>query len=219
MKMSESEIGRVWCDNSVESVTLWLDEEDCSPTELSHRLLQECPRFALNAQEEVLDMMLYIVTRGILQIRSGEIGVYSLSPVRAEGFAWDPEANRLTIKAVSALWTLASPQLRGEVAPLLYSSICRRFYQAILGRIIESDLQRRMESWRSLSLAEAEERISADILEGFRSLARRFPADHYQSVVRERLLEGDEAGLIYEELCREMMELASRQIQDLSRQE
>ena len=73
--MSATEIGRVWCDNSVESVTLWLDEEDCSPTELSRRLLEKCPRFALNAQEEVLDMMLYIVTRGILQIRSGEVGV------------------------------------------------------------------------------------------------------------------------------------------------
>jgi len=217
--MSGLEIGRVWCDNSVESVTLWLDVEDCSPAELSRRLLDECPRFALNAQDEVLDTMLYIVTRGILQIRSGDVGVYSLSPVRAEGFAWDPEANRLTIKAVSALWTLASPQLRGEAAPLLYSSICRRFYQAILGRIIETDLERRMDSWRALPPAEAEERISADILECFRSLADRFPAEHYQSEVRERLLEGDDAGEIYEDLCREMMDLASRQIQSLSRQE
>jgi len=216
--MSATEIGRVWCDNSVESVTLWLDDEDCSPTELSRRLLEECPRFALNAQEEVLDMMLYIVTRGILQIRSGEVGVYSLSPVRAEGFGWDPEANRLTVKAVSALWTLASPQLRGEVAPLLYSSICRRFYQAILGRIVESDLQRRMEPWRCLSAQEAETRIAADILESFRSLSERFPAEHYQTVVRERLLEGDEAGHIYEDICREMMGLASRQIHSLSRQ-
>jgi len=217
--MSASEIGRVWCDTSVESVTLWLDEEDCSPTDISRRLLGECPRFALNAQEEVLDMMLYIVTRGILQIRSGDVGVYSLSPVRAEGFGWDPEANRLTVKAVSALWTLASPHLRGAVAPLLYSSICRRFYQAVLGRIIETDLQRRMEPWRSLSNAEAEARISADILESFRSLAERFPAEHYQSVVRERLLEGDEAGLIYEDICREMMDLATRQIQDVSRRD
>ncbi len=217
--MSSSENGRVWCDTSVESVTLWMDEEDCSPAVLSRHLLEECPRFALNAQEEVLDMMLYIVTRGILQIRSGEVGVYSLSPVRAEGFGWDPEANRLTIKAVSALWTLASPHLRGEVAPLLYSSLCRRFYQAVLGRIIESDLQRRMDPWRSLSPAEAEVRISSDILESFRSLAERFPAEHYQSVIRERLLEGDEAGLIYEDICREMMDLASRQIQSFSEQE
>ena len=217
--MGGSEIGRVWCDTSVESVTLWLDDEDCSPADLSRRLLEECPRFALNAHQEVLDMMLYIVSRGILQIRSGDVGVYSLSPVRAEGFSWDPETNRLTVKAVSALWTLASPHLRGETATLLYSSICRRFYQAVLGRIIETDLQCRMEPWRSLSTTEAEERISADILGSFRSLADRFPAEHYQSVVRERLLDGDEAGLIYEDICREMMDLATRQIQSVSRRE
>jgi len=215
MNMSES--GRVWCETSVESVTFWLDEEDSSPPDLCRRLVEHCPRFALNAQEEVLDMMLYIVTRGILEIRSGQVGVYSLSPVRAEGFGWDPEANRLTIKAVAVLWTLASPQLRGEVTPLLYSSLCRRFYKSVLGRIIETDLERRMDSWRTLSHEEAEERISADILDCFRSLAEHFPAEHYQSVVRERLREGDEAGVIYDDLCREMMDLATRQIQSLAR--
>ena len=215
--MSISESGRVWCETSVESVTLWLEEDDCSPTDLGRRLLNDCPRFAMNAQEEVLTMMLYILTRGMLQIRSGEVGVYSLSPVRAEGFTWDPEANRLSVKAVAALWTLASPSLRGEVAPLLYSSICRRFYQSVLGRIIETDLERRMESWRSLSNEEAEAQISSDILASFRSLADRFPAEHYQNVVRERSLEGEEPGTIYLDVCREMMELATREIRSLVR--
>ncbi len=215
--MSTPESGRVWCDTSVESVTLWLDDDDCSPTDLSRRLLNDCPRFAMNAQEEVLTMMLYIVTGGMLQIRSGGVGVYSLSPVRAEGFSWDPESNRLSVKAVAALWTLASPSLRGEVAPLLYSSICRRFYQSVLGRIIETDLQRRMESWRCLSNEEAQVQISSDILASFRSLADRFPAEHYQSVVRERSLEGEEAGTIYLDVCRDMMELATREIRSLIR--
>jgi len=209
--------GRVWCETSVESVTLWLDDEDCSPTDLSRRLLDECPRFALNVHEEALDAILYIVTRGILQIRSGEVGIYSVSPVRAEGFSWDPESNRLMVKAVSALWTLASPTLRGEAATLLYSSICRRFYQSVLGRIVESDLEQRMGSWRTLSSAEAEARISADVLDCFRSLADRFRAERYQSVVRERSLEGDEPGAIYTDVCREMMGSARRGLRSLGR--
>jgi hypothetical protein len=215
--MNVSVSGRVWCDTSVESATVWLDDEDCSPTDLCRRLLDESPRFALNVQEEALDAMLYVISRGILQIRSGELGVYSLSPIRAEGYTWDPEANRLRILAVSALWTLAAPQLRGEIAPLLYSSICRRFYQSVLGRIIESDLEQRMKPWRTLSSAEAEARISADVLESFRSLAERFPASHYQSVVRERSMEGDEPGTIYVDVCRDMMGLASGDSRSLSR--
>ncbi|HVR82968.1 MAG TPA: hypothetical protein VMU54_01570, partial [Planctomycetota bacterium] len=139
--------------------------------------------------------------------------------VRAEGFAWDPEGNRLSVKAVAALWTLASPQLRGEAAPLLYSSICRRFYQSVLGRFIESDLEQRMGSWRTLAFDIAEARISADVLDSFRSLADRFPGEHYQSVVRERLLEGDEPGTIYVDVCRDMMELGRRKIRSLSRRD
>lgn len=214
--MSAVDAGRVWVETSVESVTVWIDDEDVSPVELGGRLLEESPRFAQNAQEEALNLMLVMITRGILLLRSGEVGVYSLSPVRAEGYTWDPEGNRLTIRAVSALWTLASPELRGEVAPLLYSSICRRYYQSVLGRFVEADLQRRVDGWRGLPNAEAEPLISEAILESFRSLADRFPAERYQTLVRDLSMDGHDPGRIYSQVCREMLDLARRQIRELS---
>ena len=207
--------GRVWCEVSVESCTVWVEDEDVSPVDLSRRLLEESPRFALNAQEDVLNLMLYMVTKGMLMLRSAEVGVYSLSPVRAEGYSWDPEGNRLTIHAVSALWTLAAPSLRGEVAPLLYAAICRRYYLTVLGRFVETDLQRQMESWRGLSGAEAEGKISEAVLTSFKTLADRFPAEHYQSMVSEMSMDGVEAGVVYRRVCREMMSLAGRQIRGL----
>ena len=70
---------------------------------------------------------------------------------------------------------------------------------------------------RSLSNEEAEVQISSDILASFRSLADRFPAEHYQNVVRERSREGEEAGTIYLDVCRDMMELATREIRSLVR--
>jgi len=213
--MSLLDTGLVWCETSVESATVWIHDDDVSPVELSGRLLEHSPLFARNAQEEALNLLLMLVTRGILLLRSGEVGVYSLSPVRAEGFTWDPEGNRLTLHAVSALWTLASPQLRGEVAPTLYAAVCRRYYHSVLGRIVEADLQSRMRPWRNLTGEEAERRISEDVLESFRTLADQFPAERYQTLIRDRSLAGVEPGEIYEEICRDMLHHSARRLRSL----
>lgn len=210
--MGAFETGQVWCETSVESATVWVDDEDVSPVALSGRLLQEAPLFARNAQEEALDLLLILVTRGIFLLRSGGVGVYSLSPVRAEGFTWDPEGNRLTVHAVSALWTLASPELRGDVAPILYAAVCRRYYHSVLGRIVEADLRSRMGSWRSLTSEEAERRISGEVLDSFQSLADQFPSERYQTLIRDRTLEGVEPGEIYDEVCRDMVRTAERRL-------
>lgn len=213
--MSAFDSGRVWCEASVESVTIWIDEDDFSPVVVCQRLLEDSPRFAENAHEEVLQTMIVMVTRGLVLLRSGDVGIYSLSPIRAEGYTWDPEANRLSIRAVSGLWTLADGRLRGNLAPLLYSSVCRRFYQCVLGRIVEADLERRMGEWRDLPPREAEPRISEAILDSFRAMANRFPAERYQTLVRDLSLDGVEAARIYARINREMMDLASRQLRGL----
>ena len=64
--------------------------------------------------------------------------------------------------------------------------------------------------------AEAERRISEEVLGSFRSLAEQFPAERYQSLIRDRTLDGVEPGAIYVEVCRDMLRTAARRLRSLS---
>jgi hypothetical protein len=207
--------GRVWCDTSVDSCQAWIDEDGVSAGPVCRDLLRRSQRFSLHAQPEVVDVLVFLVHRGLCQLRSGEIDVYSICPVRAEGFEWMPVSNRLSVQAVAALWTLVSDRVRGEVSPLLFNEIPRQYYHSVLGRFVEADLTRSMNGWRRMPRELAEPRISQAVLRSFRKLSQLLPLEIYQDRARELVQQGREPGTIYRDLRRDILDSGERLVRHL----
>lgn len=208
--------GRVWCETSIDACQIWVDGQEESAGRICRELLEESDRFSLHLQPEVVEILMFMIHRGLEQLRAGEVDVYALCPVRAEGFEWIPESNRLSVNAVAILWTLVSERARGEASPLLFTEIPRLYYQTVLGRFVEADLARSMNSWRRMTREIAEPRISHAVLRSFRKLAQLLPLEVYQERVRDLVQRGMEPGSIYRELGRNLLENGDRLVRHLA---
>lgn len=197
--------GRAWCSTTFESVLLYLDEEDQSPFELRRSILVACPFFSRNAPEDVVDLMLRRIAEGMVLLREQDVGVYTLSPVRAEGFSWDPEANRLAVQLHAVHASLIEGSLRGVIAPVLHAEIGRRFFRSVLGPALEAGLEPRLAGWRAMEVARAEPAIADVIPEILQGLAERFPTARIHDAVRDAILRGREPGDVYREVWGELL--------------
>ncbi len=204
--------GRAWCSTSFESVLVYLDEEDQSPFEIRRAVLAACPGFARNAPEEVVNLLLVRIAQGMVLLREDDVGVFTVSPVRAEGFSWDPEANRLAVQLHAVHASLVDGSLRGVTAPVLHAEIGRRYFRTIVGPSLEAALEPRMDLWRAMDVVAAERQISEAIPATLQGLTERFPSMRTHEAVRDGILSGQEPGEIYLDVCRNVIDVARRRI-------
>lgn len=202
--------GRVWCSTTFESVLIFLDEEDQSPFEIRRSLLSVCPAFTRNAPEDVLGLLLVRIAEGMVLLRDEDVGVFTVSPVRAEGFSWDPEANRLAVQLHAVHGSMVDGTLRGVTAPVLHAEIGRRYFRSVIGPSLEAALETRLDVWRAMDIGEAEEAISAAIPEALQGLTERFPAIQIHDSVRDGILGGQEPGEIYRGVCGDLLARSQR---------